>query len=620
MFPGPVFYSELRTLSRGRRFYVLRFVFGLLLLYFVVQTYSSLRWRLSRFPSSTGYPIELTVSETALLGSSLFGTVFWLQSIVVLFMTPALLAGAIAEDRQRRVLLYLLASPLNAAEIVLGKVAARLFNVVVIVASCFPVVCIALLFGGIDPLELLLFYAGTFAAIYFLAGVSIAFSTLTERPRDAILRTYLFELAWLGWPLLDVILRNMPASFTFSTYYREVAPYFDWLTDSSPTSLIEVSPFAGPGGYLDRVLWMMGLQFVYGTAFLIWSTLRLRPLEKGARLLGKRRSPVARRLWKRPPCGDRPMIWKECTGALLSRSLVSTIVYGSLILAALGGLGYLAWTLGWPAFLDAWESGYDSEASWTWSPRSALNVAIRVLTAAVYVLLLFLLGGVSSTSFTSEREKDAWVSLLATPLEGQEIIAGKYLGSIWRIRYVLGLLVAIWVFGLICGALHPLAFVLIVFLTALDVAFVAALGCYVSLRSSSSAKSIAVTIGILIVAKGAYLFCCVPIFEGSGDGAILFAGVTPFLVTFSTARYSEVRDFFHGARGVDQAEWTAVVCICILAHSFALLALLRDLPKRFEIEADRPDVLRRDSARLDYAKEKPSPDGDHGPSDPIADV
>jgi hypothetical protein len=288
-------------------------------------------------------------------------------------------------------------------------------------------------------------------------------------------------------------------------------------------------------------------------------------------------------------------------------------VYGLVLLGALGGLGYLAVKLGWPAFLDAWGSGYDSERGTWWSPRDELNTTIRILTGALYVVLLFMLGGVSSTSFTSEREKDSWISLLATPLEGHEIIAGKYLGSIWRVRHVLWLLLAIWAFGMVCGAVHPLAFFLIVFLTALDVAFVAAFGCDVSLRSSSSARAIATTIGVLIVAKGGYLFCCIPIFRDAE--AILFAGVTPFLVTASAARYSEVHDFFRSERGIHQADWSAAVCVCILIHSYALLVLARDLPKRFEIEADRPDPLRRDSARLESGgKVSAEPGGDPGPT------
>ncbi|APW63169.1 ABC transporter permease [Paludisphaera borealis] len=583
MFPGPVFYSELRTLARRRRFYALRFGFGLLLLYFVVQTYSSLRWMLSRYPNSSASTIELTVSETALLGTSLFSTVFWLQSIAVLFLTPALLAGAIAEDRQRRVLLYLLTSPLNAAEIVLGKVAARLFNVVVIVASCFPIISLALLFGGIDPMDLLLSYAGTFSTIYFLAGVSIAVSTMTAKPREAILRTYFWELVWLGWPVLDTMLTKGPARFFPS--YRIIAPYLSWLTDSSPTGLIFTNAFGG--NYLEPVLWMMGLQVLYGSIFLLWATLRLRPIEQGARILFRAtiepQSPVARRLWGRKPCSDRPMIWKECTGAPISRNLLSTILAGLLVLVALGGLGYLAVRVGGPAMEEVWSFGYGEGPN---NARDDLNAAVRILTAVLYVLLLFMLAGVAGTSFTSEREKDTWISLLASPLEGNEIVAGKFLGSIWRVRYVLGLLVAVWVFGVVCGAVHPLAFLLIVFLTALDVAFVSAMGCYVSLRMTSSARAIAVTIGIGLFLKGGYLFCCVPLFRG--ESAIILAGATPFIVTFATATHAQVSDFFLN-RQQNTTDWTAVVCVCIMAHSYLLFVLAKELPKRFEVEADRPD-------------------------------
>jgi ABC-type transport system involved in multi-copper enzyme maturation permease subunit len=508
MFPGPVFYSELRTLSRRRRFYALRFAFGLLLLYFVVETYSSLRWMLSNPAVNSSSTLELTVSETALLGTRLFGTVFWLQSIVVLFLTPALLAGAIAEDRQRRVLLYLIASPLNAAEIVLGKVAARLFNVVVIVASCFPIVSLTLLFGGIDPMELMLTYAATFSTIYFLAGVSIAISTLTARPRDAILRTYLGEVLWLGWPLLDLFLKHAPTSY--ATAYRSIAPVLDVVTYSSPMSLIGANTFAGRG-YIDQVVWMMGLQMLYGSIFLLWSTLRLRPIEKGSRLLLRgsieATPPVVRRLWNRRPCGDRPMIWKECTGVPTTRSLGGLIVAGALLLVGAVGLAYLAVSLGGPAFLESWESGYS--ATGFFQARNDLNGAIRALTAVVYVLLLLMLAGVASTSYTFEREKDTWISLLASTLEGSEIAFGKFLGSLWRIRYLLGLLLGTWVFGLVCGALHPLAFLLVVVLTAMDLVFVSTLGNYVSLRSTSSARAIAVTIGILLVAKGGYMFCCI---------------------------------------------------------------------------------------------------------------
>ena len=98
---------------------------------------------------------------------------------MILFLTPAFLAGAIAEDRQRKVLFYLLASPLSGAEIVLGKVAARLINLVVLVLVGLPVMSLCLFLGGIDPVEVWLAYGVSFASLYFLAGLSIYLSVYT---------------------------------------------------------------------------------------------------------------------------------------------------------------------------------------------------------------------------------------------------------------------------------------------------------------------------------------------------------------------------------------------------------------------------------------------------------
>ena len=51
------------------------------------------------------------------------------QGIAVLLLTPTLVAGVIADERQRKTLHYLLASRLSSGEIILGKLAARLLHV-----------------------------------------------------------------------------------------------------------------------------------------------------------------------------------------------------------------------------------------------------------------------------------------------------------------------------------------------------------------------------------------------------------------------------------------------------------------------------------------------------------
>ena len=153
MLPGPVFFHELRTVARRRQSYALRTALGLFLLYLMIH--STNRWG-TYYQSEPN--VEYTPGELALIGMNLFGSVIWLQGIVILLLTPAFVAGTIAEDRQRKVLSYLLASPLSGAEIVLGKLAARMVNLVVLVAVGLPVVSIALFLGGIDPSDVWLWY------------------------------------------------------------------------------------------------------------------------------------------------------------------------------------------------------------------------------------------------------------------------------------------------------------------------------------------------------------------------------------------------------------------------------------------------------------------------------
>src|SRR5689334_18347806 len=108
MLPGPVFFHELRAVSRRKRAYALRVLIGLFLFYTVVAPWYRGTSLVYSSPKSDGY----SPHEMAMIGTGLFAAILWLQGVLILFLTPAFLAGAIAEDRQRKVLFYLLASPL----------------------------------------------------------------------------------------------------------------------------------------------------------------------------------------------------------------------------------------------------------------------------------------------------------------------------------------------------------------------------------------------------------------------------------------------------------------------------------------------------------------------------
>src|SRR4051812_1826111 len=122
------------------------------------------------------------------------------QGVALLCVIPALLAGVIADEHQRKTLHYLLASRMSSAEIVLGKLGARLLHAGVLVVMGVPVVCLVALFGGLDPWEVFYVYAGTASMVLFIAGLSLLVSVLARRPRDAILTTYVLVAAWLFLP------------------------------------------------------------------------------------------------------------------------------------------------------------------------------------------------------------------------------------------------------------------------------------------------------------------------------------------------------------------------------------------------------------------------------------
>ena len=118
------------------------------------------------------------------------------QEILVLLLTPALVAGVIADEKQRKTLHYLMASRLSSAEIVLGKLLVRMLYVTVLLGVSLPVLSLLVLMGGVDPRLVLLSCGATLSTGWFLAALSIWVSTIAQTgPRG------IFHRLWIGMPL-----------------------------------------------------------------------------------------------------------------------------------------------------------------------------------------------------------------------------------------------------------------------------------------------------------------------------------------------------------------------------------------------------------------------------------
>ena len=115
--------------------------------------------------------------------SAFFVTFGVIQLVAILLVGPALAAGTIAQERERRTMEYLYASPLSNLEIILGKLGGRVLHILFLVLAGVPVLALAMLLGGIAPEKFVALTGITLSTVLFVTMVSMAVSAWTARPR-----------------------------------------------------------------------------------------------------------------------------------------------------------------------------------------------------------------------------------------------------------------------------------------------------------------------------------------------------------------------------------------------------------------------------------------------------
>jgi ABC-type transport system involved in multi-copper enzyme maturation permease subunit len=116
-------------------------------------------------------------------------------------------------------------------------------------------------------------------------------------------------------------------------------------------------------------------------------------------------------------------------------------------------------------------------------------------------------------SIAGEREQQTWDSLLATPLDSNEILFGKWLGSMLSMRWPCLWLGLCWYLGTISGAWPALILPLLLWAWAVYAAFLVDLGLWFSMSRTGTLQASLWTLGI---SAGLFLgapllldlFCC----------------------------------------------------------------------------------------------------------------
>ena len=325
------------------------------------------------------------------------------------------------------------------------------------VAAGLPVVLLLHLLGGIDLRLILLAYAGLITTAFFMIALAIWVSTNASDLRQAGGASVLWMIAWLGGPFF--------VSMVFPRFGIRLPGFLltanAWVMASSPLGLaLKIGGGVTPSsGLLDAVAWMSGLQVAGGALLVIGSIARLRSAYR-LNVSGDSQSLAARltrpgwRLRPRPPVGDDPILWREMTTS--RAGLLGKAVGLVISLGIYGTLGYVTYFFGRPALIEVWHHGYRSGITSAERPewnilirffmsgpdvnppvdvaRTEFNVFLRYLTTPIVFLVTMIAAGNAAEGIVSERARETWDSLIATPLSARDILRSKMLAALWRMR------------------------------------------------------------------------------------------------------------------------------------------------------------------------------------------
>lgn len=613
---GPVLFYDLVRLGRRSRYIVLRCLYIGFLLLLLFWVYSM--WDLeSRYQYGRSTP---RANEMARFAESFFFTLMTVQLAVVLILTPAYLAGAIAEEKDRKTLEFMLATDLRNREIVLSKLAARLLNLAMIVLAALPVLSATQFFGGVDPELLLASFAGLGITMLSLSSVSILMSVYAKRPRDAIVMTYLVIVLYPVLALIGIaIVKAYPwiGALPLTPGVSSLLDVFQGLWQGGP---MPAAPVSGPtlGAVVEVVnsgnlIWVLieatmaidrnnlpavlpGLlrdyAIFHGLLTLLtagWAVWRLRAVALKETYGTAKKAPLAVRMVGRPPIGDQPMLWKEIFAeprmhfGWLGRIAVTALVVASFLPVPFMVAAYFrrrSAGIMWSGFADE------------------MNTWARIVGTGVSCLMLLAVAVRAAGTIHGERDRQTFDALLTTPLRNGQILLAKWLGSILSVRLAWVWLGTIWMLAIFTqGLLLPaVPFLLVAWLIYAGV--IAAVGMWFSIVCRTTLRATVWTLLTTLFLGGGHwlvcgMFCYMPLSLIGVRGrdleylAKMEIGQTPPLVLGLMAFYMEDLDRNFGRNELSEIVGFSVFGLCCWVVAGGMLLVM--VQRRFAQLTGRED-------------------------------
>ncbi len=405
--PGPVFVYEGMLAARRWQTYAVRAVVVAAILIGLWLTWQSLTRNMAA-------DRVVKIRELATFGDSIYTTIAMIELTMVLLIAPATTAGAVCLDRSRGTLAHMMTTDLSSAEIVLGKLGVRLIPVLGLIAATTPVLFLASLLGGIEPLKIVGLLLVSIGCAVVGCSTAMVLSVHGRKTQDVLMLAYLLLVLWLMVPILVIIgcvlvtgrsIGQNPTGMQIYLHTESINPY-----------AIILDRWPQGGSSIEAGLVFLAGCLAISAAMIAAAMFRIRRVvASGPDVEKPERSRAAR--WRLhipgPSLDANPIAWREW-----HRSRPSRMMRWVWALYSILGLAWMIAIAGSPK----------------WNGPSGVVPVLSMMFQVIVGQLLLSLG--ASTSLAEERASGSLDLLLTTTISTREILWGKWWGSFRRVGIV----------------------------------------------------------------------------------------------------------------------------------------------------------------------------------------
>ena len=159
----------------------------------------------------------------------IFRIVVFVPAVLLVFVAPSFISGAISDERQRGTLEILLTTKMTAKSIVAGKFLSLFSSIMLILVSQLPIMAILFLYGGITVIYIIKLAINFFIFVVLLISTGIFCSTIARKTSVATALLYLAVLVLFFGSLVVYFLAansfNMNENNFFSIIFIKISKF-----------------------------------------------------------------------------------------------------------------------------------------------------------------------------------------------------------------------------------------------------------------------------------------------------------------------------------------------------------------------------------------------------------